>query len=224
MQFILLKTSPHLRLLLISMEMCYRANFAWGLLSWLLYEKEKQNNQKNVCHYFIVEGGGGKSSKTAWGLHVQKWDDNPLESHQKPPSTMGWGRLPWDKGTGCLLRWFVWLLTGWNLGSPGKWVSVRDCLDQNGQWACLWGCLDYPNKYRKIEPIVSLTIPWIWVLYCEIVVSLSQRANTHAFILFALTADVMRPAVSGLCCLDFPTVTGSNPFFPKWLLSGVYDQ
>lgn len=64
MQFILLKTSPHLRLLLISMEMCYRANFAGGLLSWLLYEKGKQNNQKNVCH-FIVEGGGGKSSKKA---------------------------------------------------------------------------------------------------------------------------------------------------------------
>lgn len=59
------------------MQMCCRANIAWGLLSWQCYEKEKQSQQRNGCH-FIEQGGrgGGKSSKTAWGLQVEKrlWD------------------------------------------------------------------------------------------------------------------------------------------------------
>lgn len=44
-----------------------RAKNARGLLSWLLYKKEKQNNQKNLCH-FIIKGGGGKSSKQVGGF------------------------------------------------------------------------------------------------------------------------------------------------------------
>lgn len=56
--------------------MYHAAKTAWGLLSWLPYKKEKQNNQKNLCH-FLVKGGRGKSSKQLGGFI---WKHNCVRS------------------------------------------------------------------------------------------------------------------------------------------------
>lgn len=67
------------------------------------------------------------------------------------------------------------------LDTTWKRVSMRDCLDQDGPWACLWGIvLIVLIDVGRLSLKVGGTIPWFGALDC-ISVEKARGVYIHFF-------------------------------------------